>query len=368
MDCHQFSEGRKCEDEEERKTAYPQVQSVLDVHPPAVLYQTKSNGGKQESAHPGELSIRLSPNAKKAVMKPGALRSRVHVAMRRYDGRELEVYLDGEMVGLRIPQRTYELVLEGDLLHVRVHRKELPVSKTFGNAPFVFCVYIDGASYPELLVSECFRVQSKQPKTTAAAKPPPKRVRPPPPCRPFPAVATGCEAIVNAMMEARATSRAGASAVVDGGSGAGAGSSPTPPPLCVPTSVPTKPQPCSLASAEAPSGPTPLPLPLSTECKPPLHFLRHKRRAGSRCTPSEESSDCWKSTICKKKLRLDEPPSPTPFLTVVPDVSAALAVESRGDLDSFLGSGLDVGDMDDPTRLGESWLSFDAMLDATCTL
>lgn len=114
------------------------------------------------------------------------------------DLRELEVY-DTEskrLLGLRLSQSMFDFDFRpgSGLLAIHVHRKELPVSANFGDAPFVFTVRLKASD--ELVVSSIFHIASKEP-VNRAPRPPPKRVRAPSVRVPIPAPAAGEEAEIN---------------------------------------------------------------------------------------------------------------------------------------------------------------------------
>ena len=117
---------------------------------------------------------------------------------------ELELYdaSANAMLGLRLSQAifTYELRDRDTTLRVFIHRKELPVSTNYSDAPFVFVFRLKPAN--EVVVSSVFHVASKEPED----KPPraePKRKRAPSNKLPFFAQATGDEAEINDILAGR---------------------------------------------------------------------------------------------------------------------------------------------------------------------
>jgi hypothetical protein len=155
------------------------------------------------------MEIALSPAARDALAPvaaaPGAA---VFASIRRFDLAELEVAVSQEdgamaMMGLRIPQALFAFTLGGDgaTLVVDVHRKELPVSKTFGGAAFVFVFHL--VPTDEVLVTQAFFVASKEP-PAKAPRAAPKRVRGPPPRQPTAGAAEGLEVALNAKLAALA--------------------------------------------------------------------------------------------------------------------------------------------------------------------
>jgi hypothetical protein len=114
------------------------------------------------------------------------------------DLRELEVY-DAEskrLLGLRLSQSMFDFDFRPGtgVLTIHVHRKELPVSANFGDAPFVFTVRLKASD--ELVVSSIIHIASKEP-VNRTPRPPPKRVRAPSVRVPVPAPAVGDEAAIN---------------------------------------------------------------------------------------------------------------------------------------------------------------------------
>ena len=213
--------------------------SCMLLQPPSSIFQTTNDNGQQDSSTPAVMKLQLSPNVLTAVAarlagagpgpgkrrRAGAssaasgggggggsggaktpLQEAVYVALRRFDGSELLMFSEehGCMMGLRVPQRTFkfDLSLADGVLTVRIARKELPVSKSFGGCPFVFVCTLKGAKDTEVVVTKPFKINSKQPKVARKVA---KKPRPPPPCRPFCAPASGPELYLNTVLQPSAT-------------------------------------------------------------------------------------------------------------------------------------------------------------------
>ncbi len=114
------------------------------------------------------------------------------------DLRELEQYdpATGRMLGLRMSQAmfAFDFRSASSTLVVRMHRKELPVSTNFGDAPFVLTLLLKPVG--ELVVSSSFHVASKE-APVKAPRPPPKRQRPPSSKLPTVAPAAGDELLIS---------------------------------------------------------------------------------------------------------------------------------------------------------------------------
>lgn len=183
------------------------------TQPPSIIYQTEVRDGKQDTSTPCFLSLQLSLDAHAALlagMRSGrSLSDLIHGALRRFDLTELMVYNEdeGELLGLRLPQKCFEYKLSAvpsvPVVHVKVHRKELPVSKSFGGAPFVFVFGVLAAPHHEVFVTSKFCIASKESSTAPKRTQPAKRG--PPPCKPFAAPAEGKEALINAMLYGTST-------------------------------------------------------------------------------------------------------------------------------------------------------------------
>lgn len=185
----------------------PPVSCML-VNTPKVIYQTALTAeGKQDSSTELVISMALSATARAAIetaiASGSAVADLVHGAIRRFDGKELEVFDEktGLMLGVRLPQLTFRFELVPGtpaVLEIHVHRKELPVGRAYGEAPFRFYFYLKPVG--ELVSTSIFMVASKQPPPATKPRRTPKRVRGPPPRRPHPGVAAGAEAQVSAMI------------------------------------------------------------------------------------------------------------------------------------------------------------------------
>lgn len=138
--------------------------SVCVQNPPALVSQVDfRDTGVQDSASPICIKIQLSERAT-AALTGAKLIDAVHVALRRFDGAELQVartLADGtqRMQGLRTSQGMFGLFLRGNMLEIKVRRKCLPVSRTFGDAGFIMAVLI--VPCDELVCSTPFLVVSK---------------------------------------------------------------------------------------------------------------------------------------------------------------------------------------------------------------
>lgn len=189
--------------------------SSIELQPPAVVYQTKltddgTGSMAQDSSTPLKLIIRLSDPARLAfskLRKEGKeIDTLVHGAIRRVDLAELESYdaTSGRMLGLRLSQKSfsYDFRPASGELCVFVHRKELPVSTSFGDAPMVFVFFLSPVS--EMVVTSAFTIASKE-RAGKCERPVPKRIRGPPPRRPFAAPAHGVEAEINARLQGPAS-------------------------------------------------------------------------------------------------------------------------------------------------------------------
>lgn len=173
--------------------AVPVMASSIISEVPDIIYQTTMVNGRQNTSSRLILVIRLSdvaseefrkthPTSEKFVDDTAAL---IRPAIHRFDGAPLEIALefDGiiEMSYLSVSPHMFEYSLNGNTLTVCILRKEIPLSKAFGGAPFVFGFHI--ISTDEMLVTGKFFSASKEP----PAKPPknaPKRIRGPPPAAP----------------------------------------------------------------------------------------------------------------------------------------------------------------------------------------
>lgn len=186
-------------------TARVAESSIMD-QPPDVIYQTRIVDGKQDSSSLEKLSLSLSDAAAAAVDKHvragGSAGDLVHGAIRRFDLTELSAFDDKThtMQGVRLPQQTFvfDFHASTSVLVISVHRKELPVSRSFGEAPFVFVFFVKPTE--EVVVTSRFIIASKQPPQAKAPKPAPKRVRKPPPRRPTMGPAQDAEAVINALL------------------------------------------------------------------------------------------------------------------------------------------------------------------------
>jgi hypothetical protein len=122
----------------------------------------------------------------------------------RCDLREVEVWdpVTEAVLGLRLSAMSFAFSVsrtEPNVLNVGIHRKELPVTKGFGDIPFVFVFLIKDGDFEEVVVTRRFEVLSKE-TVSGPVRGPPQRQRGPPPRRPFPAPAHGNEARINALL------------------------------------------------------------------------------------------------------------------------------------------------------------------------
>lgn len=180
--------------------------------PPATVYQTVLDEKScQDTKTPLRLCLQLSSAV--AAHLAGlrhtdpSLESGITAVIRRFDLRELEVAVgdagNQRMLGLRVCPKlfTYSLAPGGQRLFVDVHRKELPVSKTFAGASFVFVFHFPSSG--ELVVTQPFQVSSKEPRgKDTKAKKAPKRVRGPAPRHPVASDADERERAVNEALAA----------------------------------------------------------------------------------------------------------------------------------------------------------------------
>lgn len=215
--------------------AAPAEASYFSVQTPETIFQTlRAADGSQDSSSKLLLTLVLSPAARAAIepiaAKGGDMSKLFHGAIRRFDGAELEVFdvPAQAMLGLRLPQATFEYnfeVVSGvATMEIAVHRKELPVSKAFGDAPMRFWFFVKPVG--ELVMTNIFSVASKMPTPSRQPRAPPRRPRAPPPRRPFPGPPSGDEALINTMLAAigMRPSSSSSSSGGDAGAGAGAGS------------------------------------------------------------------------------------------------------------------------------------------------
>lgn len=181
--------------------------STFEVDVPATLYQTRlTPDGRQDSSSLQKLMLALSSEsaaALSAAVAGGAdVSTLVHGAVRRFDMTELQQYdaATGTMLGLRLPAAVFEYDLQGARLSIGIHRKELPVSRSYGDSPLAFVFIILPTN--EVVVTSPVIIGSKQPSSTAP-RAAPKRPRPPPPTRPVVAPAAGTEAVINDLLSAK---------------------------------------------------------------------------------------------------------------------------------------------------------------------
>ena len=190
--------------------------SFFCIQPPSTVFQTLVlPDGRQDGASLQLIAIQLSAPALTAMSEAAAddpASSLAFVTLRRCDWREVESYdkTTCRMQGLRMAQANFVFALqpESATLRIHMHRKELPVSTSFGGAPFVLAVLLKPVG--EVVVSTPFFVASK---SSAAPKPtrgPPKRLRTPSDKIPTFSAAAGDEDTVNAMLEAHKRQRTAA--------------------------------------------------------------------------------------------------------------------------------------------------------------
>jgi len=159
------------------------MDSYFSIQPPPVVYQTMYHDGVQNSSLPLEMAITLSQRAKASFRTCSVLSKAVYVALRRFDGAELEKFMPFKdaMVGARVSQSIFSYAFKDDkqdVLLIRMLRKELPVSLVFGGAKLMLTVYFKNTE--ELVCSSSFFVVSKQmnpSKRRCADVKKPKRVR-----------------------------------------------------------------------------------------------------------------------------------------------------------------------------------------------
>ena len=186
----------------------PDAPSAMSVQPPSTVYQTVlDHASRQDTKTPLRMELRVCRATARHLASlrksDPSLESGVTTVIRRFDLRELEVAVGDaatgqRMAGLRVCQKlfTYALSADGGTLTVDVHRKELPVSKTFGGAAFVFVFYF--RSTGEVVTTQPFLVSSKEPREKEGkAKKAPKRVRGPAPRHPVAGDADEAEQAVN---------------------------------------------------------------------------------------------------------------------------------------------------------------------------
>jgi len=151
--------------------------STIIMHPPEIVYQSSLVEGHLDSTTPLSIQILLSDVASFA-LSGGTLPMLVVPYIRRFDGADLEVAVqNGDTYAMHIislSARMFTYNLKGNTLEIAVARRELPVSKSFGNAPFVFVFHI--VPTDELLTTSQFIVASKEraPKPQRGS---PKRIR-----------------------------------------------------------------------------------------------------------------------------------------------------------------------------------------------
>ena len=171
--------------------AGPIIASSMVSAVPGIIYQTIRVNGRQDTSSRLILMIRLSdaaseefrkthPTPEKFVDETATL---IRPIIHRFDGAPLEIAIEFEgiieMRYLSVSPHMFEYSLNGSTLTVGILRKEMPLSKAFGGAPFVFGFHIIPTD--EMLVTDRFFSASKEP----PAKPPktaPKRIRGPPAC------------------------------------------------------------------------------------------------------------------------------------------------------------------------------------------
>ena len=179
--------------------------SYFSRQPPETVYQTVWNGALQDSSSLQAMEITLCDGTLAALDAAGdaSLHGSIFVALRRFDGVEIEKYNADlkTMLGLRLSQDAFVFDRSERVLRIGMHRKELPVSMTFGGAPYVLVVLFKAVN--EAVTSSPFMVVSKE--FNAAMKPrtrgvaPPKRARAVPRAAPWFDVAIGFERIINDM-------------------------------------------------------------------------------------------------------------------------------------------------------------------------
>jgi hypothetical protein len=140
------------------------TESFFVLQPPSIVYQ---QGGQ----HGGKLHVILQLSALAAAAlnaMTNPVSNALQPALRRFDQRRLMTYDERaqRMVPVTLPPlTTSEAVLSANgILHVYINRKLLPVSTAFGEAPFVYTVFIRPVG--EVVVSASFFARSKAPKDT----------------------------------------------------------------------------------------------------------------------------------------------------------------------------------------------------------
>lgn len=190
--------------------------SSFETQPPAVVYQTSllADQGRQDGSTPLLLSLRLADDAAASLtahLLHAPLASLVYGAIRRVDLRELERFdaASGKMLGVRMSQSifAFDFRTSSSTLTIQLHRKELPVSTNYGDAPFVLSVLLKPCG--EVVVSSPFVVASKE-APPRDPRPPPKRVRAPSARLPTLAPALGDEALITQHCKALKRGRVGA--------------------------------------------------------------------------------------------------------------------------------------------------------------
>lgn len=163
---------------------------IIDA--PEVVYQTNVVGKIQDSASPLILRAKFADF--------DLTDSRFAGVVRRFDGDEITEYDEetGVMQGLRMPC-AFKFSISDDELTIEVHRKYLPVSKSHGNAPFIFAIACTSSnSGSEVLVSSPFMSCSKQTAADRSARGPAKRQRGRPASKPMPAPPSDVDLLVSA--------------------------------------------------------------------------------------------------------------------------------------------------------------------------
>lgn len=137
------------------------------LQPPEVVYQVERDR-KGSVLHKLTLVVKPSPALSKylASVPTDELKSAITVAVRRFDHKELELAVksdDGEytMLGFRlsVAMMVFEWVKKSRELKIALRQDELPLSRSFGDAPFVFVIHFPAVD--EILVSRVFHVLSK---------------------------------------------------------------------------------------------------------------------------------------------------------------------------------------------------------------
>lgn len=127
------------------------------------------------------------------VAESAAIETVVTGTLRRMDGAPIEQYDEdaAAMMTLTLPPLCFMYSLDatprsvasggagGGVLHVAVHRKYLPVSKSYGNAPFCFVFVLavppaagggGGVPAAEVVVTSPFLSSSKEPASSARVR------------------------------------------------------------------------------------------------------------------------------------------------------------------------------------------------------